>query len=385
MRLWELYKSKKLHYGSGSLLIDYFGKKFGESFVLKTVKGAIASFSDSIGKPAVSVVCDIEPIQSGSGTPSPDNVRPISGWTGAEVNVCGKNLLDVSHAVNSAYTNSIATALAHYKNTGEYATGYTSNGVSLTNNNIYMTSFTPIKSGAEYVIKNTTSGSNLANVCFLDDDGNVISRNIGWSNQEYVHTALANEKYIMCSMKVDEKGAVIIALGDTVPAYEPYQGHTYSVSWSEHGTIYGGTVDVVSGVVTVEYAQVTFNGSESWAKTNAGAYYLNMSGYDESNAITCMCNMFTPQANVQGASAVNDNSCCFLRGDAQKRFYIRYDAEATLTDFTTFLTNNTVQLVYKLATPLTYQLTPQQINLLKGTNNVWCNTGDVEAVYKAQA
>ena len=34
------------------------------------------------------------PKQEGSGTPSPDNVRPITGWTGVEVNHCGKNFLN---------------------------------------------------------------------------------------------------------------------------------------------------------------------------------------------------------------------------------------------------------------------------------------------------
>ena len=57
-----------------------------------TASGSIASFSDGSSLfNAKSVVISIEPIQSGSGTPSPDNVRPISGWTGAEVNVSGSN------------------------------------------------------------------------------------------------------------------------------------------------------------------------------------------------------------------------------------------------------------------------------------------------------
>ena len=36
------------------------------------------------------------PVQSGSGDPSPSNVRPISGWTGCEVTRCGKNLYPYS-------------------------------------------------------------------------------------------------------------------------------------------------------------------------------------------------------------------------------------------------------------------------------------------------
>ena len=41
------------------------------------------------------------------------------------------------------------------------------------------------------------------------------------------------------------------------------------------------------------------------------------------------------------------------------------------------------QLVYELATPQTYQLTPTDIALLQGQNNVWADTGDTEVTYKA--
>jgi hypothetical protein len=40
-------------------------------------------------------------------------------------------------------------------------------------------------------------------------------------------------------------------------------------------------------------------------------------------------------------------------------------------------------LVYKLATPQTYQLTGQQLMTLLGSNNVWADTGDVTVTYPA--
>ena len=49
--------------------------------------GAIASFADGSAKPLKSLVVDINPIQSGSGDPSPSNVRPISGRSSVEVTV----------------------------------------------------------------------------------------------------------------------------------------------------------------------------------------------------------------------------------------------------------------------------------------------------------
>ena len=42
-----------------------------------------------------------------------------------------------------------------------------------------------------------------------------------------------------------------------------------------------------------------------------------------------------------------------------------------------------VQIVYPLATPVTYQLTPQEITTLLGDNCVWADTGDVAVEYRA--
>ena len=48
--------------------------------IVASASGAVASFT---GKALKSLIVSIEPVQSGSGDPSPENVRPISGWTGA--------------------------------------------------------------------------------------------------------------------------------------------------------------------------------------------------------------------------------------------------------------------------------------------------------------
>ena len=39
------------------------------------------------------------------------------------------------------------------------------------------------------------------------------------------------------------------------------------------------------------------------------------------------------------------------------------------------------QVVYKLATPLTYQLTPEQVFSLLGENNIFSDTGDIDLTY----
>ena len=52
------------------------------------------AFSATLAAPLKSLECAFSPVQAGSGDPSPENVRPISGWTNCNVVRCGKNLFD---------------------------------------------------------------------------------------------------------------------------------------------------------------------------------------------------------------------------------------------------------------------------------------------------
>lgn len=47
--------------------------------------GDIVSFESAFEKPLADLILNITPAQSGEGDPSPTNIRPISGWTGANV------------------------------------------------------------------------------------------------------------------------------------------------------------------------------------------------------------------------------------------------------------------------------------------------------------
>ena len=58
-----------------------------------SASGSVAMFHDgAYGLPLKSCIVSVNPVQSGSGDPSPTNIRPITGWTGANVARCGKNL-----------------------------------------------------------------------------------------------------------------------------------------------------------------------------------------------------------------------------------------------------------------------------------------------------
>ena len=66
----------------------------GASLPWQTFTGNPLQFNAEKAHTLRSTVVAFSPIQSGSGDPSPTNVRPISGWTAVTVTGAGENLWD---------------------------------------------------------------------------------------------------------------------------------------------------------------------------------------------------------------------------------------------------------------------------------------------------
>ena len=56
---------------------------------------------------------------------------------------------------------------------------------------------------------------------------------------------------------------------------------------------------------------------------------------------------------------------------------IKMTSVATVDDVKALFAANPLQICYSLATPVTYQLTPTEVQMLLGTNNIWADTGDI--------
>ena len=52
---------------------------------LETASGSIVYITDAISRRVEELICYINPLQTGSGDPSPDNIRPISGYLGVNI------------------------------------------------------------------------------------------------------------------------------------------------------------------------------------------------------------------------------------------------------------------------------------------------------------
>ena len=156
-------------------------------------------------------------------------------------------------------------------------------------------------------------------------------------------------------------------------------GTTISVSWSgDAGTVYGGTVDVVSGELTVDKVSITIDGNSN-IQTNGTTAGASKFFYYVPNKANGTSNMFSDRFEVNNTT---DFGTMWGRaGNNGVEFNLPTSVAQTVAAGQAWFSNNPTQVCYELATPTTYTLTEQQVDLLVGQNTVFADTGDVTVEY----
>ena len=306
-----------------------------------------------------SCVVNIEPKQSGSGTPSPDNVRPITGHSSVEVLNCGFNLWDEEWE-NGSYDGS--------GNKGN-------NGVTtyLRSKNLI-----PCEPNKNYYIKAISENTK---VLYYDFNGQFIQRNDVTANATF--TSINNAYYMKFwvydstpNSYLEYNNNICINVSDTSRdgTYEKFTGNESCIV-NLGQTVYGGSVDVVSGVLIIDGYGVEYDGSndENWSVSlNRYMIALNpraVQNNDTVNILSCnkyvgySTNSLFPRREESGFSGVGSTDALIVIDNVQS-------TTADLTRFKADLANNPLKVVYKLATPIIIQLTPTQIETLIGQNTV---------------
>lgn len=276
-----------------------------------SASGSVASIVDGADDiPLKSCMVAIEPVQSGSGDPSPSNVRPITGWTECNMTRDGENLWDEVWEVGLISSS-----------TGENASG---------NNNIRTKNHCSCK-------PNTTIYAQIPSpheirMYWYDKDKNFISSPSAM--QRGVYTTPSNCYYFRFVVYDSGYGTtynndISINYPSTDTSYHAYKGDVYNIQLpSEAGTVYGGTLDVTNGVLTVTDGYIaSYNG-----ETLPSTWISSMDVYAEGT---------TPTTGAE--------------------------------------------VVYKLATPQTYNVTPTEIKTLLEINNIFADCGDVDVEYVRDA
>ncbi len=295
-----------------------------------------------------------------------ENICPISGWTGCNVNVTGINLFNMRNVPA----------------VGTYTKTYNDDG-----------SMTIVTTSGQAGAKIELTGAINAGTYTVKNHGDITFYVQSVSN-DYTHAIASGQKYtfiydgtsylrilwVTQTENTTKTYKLMLETGTVATTYEPYTGTTTPISWqTEAGTVYGGTIDVTNGVISVTRikSSKTVNVSSGW--------HSNTKTKNKSIA-----NFFT--ANVRGLAAGNSNPMykCNIAPYGYStqdtvHWYINESSGTTLNMFIPIDATGdiTIECVAELAEYLTYQLTPTEVALLQGQNNVWTDTGNTTVTYKA--
>ena len=151
------------------------------------------------------------------------------------------------------------------------------------------------------------------------------------------------------------------------------------------GIVYGGTLDVTTGLLTVTHAYCDL-GDVDWLYSSvAGHERFGFDTPSQAKAPSTASDKANIICSMYGTITANDTYQHTKVGIAMTtNGYRTYVYDPRYTDVTTFkAAMSGVDFVYELATPQTYQLTPQTVTTILGQNNIWADTGDVEVSYVA--
>lgn len=329
--------------------------------ITDTASGAIASFTDGADDlPLKSLIVDINPIQDlSNGDPSPENICPISGWTSVDVEQSGVNVWDEEWGL------------------GIYSL---SNGLPVPN-------ASSIRGKNRIVAKPSTDyycNNNNMRVLYYDESDNYL----GFVSGLGIKTTPTNCAYIRMYLGNDYGTTynhdVCINYPSTDHDYHPYTGRSITIQLGQ--TVYGGKLDVLSGVLTVTHKYATYDGSENWGIVATQRYAVlwgqdasadNLDDTQIANWLVAGMQWYFMfgKFRVQNNGAICIGNTIDLDNNVFKW--------ADVTEFKAYLAQNPFQVCYRLATPITIQLTPNQVNSLYGQNNLWADSGDTEVEYRA--
>ena len=287
---------------------------------------ALATFDASAANmPIKGLTANIGPVQSGSGDPSPDNVRPITGLTGCKLHHTGVSLIGGDAFIGNTFSKTANGYQLSYNGSSiaNRASAYADiRGLPAGRYTIAMLN-PSYPAGAEVNIRRSTAGSTVTM-------GVIIGSNAyGRRTYNIPENTTSLQLYILpdtipLNSSITMSDIVLVREGDEP---EPYKGNTYSITFpSEAGTVYGGTLDVVN------------------RKLNSYPYYSSYNGETLTGPWVSSMDVYTPGATPTLGAQVVD-----IGGAATS-----YDL-SDAPEITTFL----------------------------GENNIWANRGDVTVIYGA--
>ena len=323
------------------------------------------------------------------------NICPIIGWTEANVTRCGKNLLP---------KKTVDTTVADVTYTSNEDGSITINGTSTGQATIYFVRYgTPetsiFKSGTYTASRFPTeiNGSATMQVTLLNRETNAVTQRVQILPTRPTKTfTIADSEYVSDIFLRLPSGSAAnnivfypqIELGSIATSYEPSQNQTYTIDLD--GTVYSGTLDVTSGVLTVEKAMTVIDANSSITMASGLRAYVTCNDAIRKTEYTTdeiICDRLTTTkyhntpSSSQGIAGISLFSGSGYSGE--NWIYFSDGVSTTSAQIKAWLANNPLTVVYELAEPQTIQLSSTEVRTLLGQNNIWSDCGDTEVEYRA--
>ena len=298
------------------------------------------------------------------------NICPITGHSSVSVTRTGKNLLKYPYYHTTRTVNGIT---------------FTDNGdgsITINGTSTAVADFTIISASVNMPVANDSYKWVLLG---SSENSNVYLHMRVNNGDDYINTFIGEQKPVTVTQNQIYSGSLRVRSGVTIngltvypmliiasetdTTFETYTGNTYTIDLN--GTRYGGTLNVLTGVLTVTHKAETFNGTESWGKeisqTGLINFYLNL---DTSGKMAgrqggllddeLLCNWLAPSSTI--------TTCAVYVNSTSKYLNCKCESVTEVADFKSIMSANPLVIVYPIATPQTVQLTAQQVSLLTGTN-----------------
>ena len=330
--------------------------------ITKQHSGDLVSFIDGADAPFADFNVGIVAVQSGTGDPSPENERPISGWTGANIYVNNKNFVNIADSTISA-AGYVLYNVAINVPKGDFVLSFNFSG---------------------------TTGSS-ASIRFDNENGNAIyttSKTITIGKNAINVTLDTKASYIkIYSQSIGTYSNFQIEKGSQATDYVAQSQIITNIDWEdEAGTVYGGYIKPLTGELVVTHAKCIIPDNLHFNQ----ATWANNQYYSQEY-------IFNDETYMPKAVLPIDNGHAISLTTSKGNYNIPYNSLDTgygisiTTDGRIGFSENMIdyivgtEIVYPLATPVTYQLTPTEIRSLLGLNEVWADCGPVDVRYFVQS
>lgn len=288
-----------------------------------------------------------EPTQEGSGDPSPDNIRPISGRDSMKVERCGKNLWSLGDIGFKQYKEiSVNYPAGDYKFSCEVET-------ESTNSTVQVGRFFDGK----WVYSQEQQDKRIKILIRASVGIFAFRFYAGSSSADHSNATFKNIQLEL------ERGAT---------AYVPYTGQKTTITLPR--TIYGGEVDAVTGEGQETWETVTLDGTENWTQNTSvpNPYFIATILHLGAFTLGSLMGICTAFPLVDINASTNNNGF----NGWNTALYIRWASLSTVDTLKSYLATQyaagtPVQVCYKPKTPTSFTATgAQPIPALPGVNTV---------------